>query len=89
MVLGSSADLWQALAPGAVVDYTTVFRAGRCLGCDGDDDGAFAAGEADVAAGGPTEVALPAAAAVVTFPRSPKPHEVLEKHQWIREHWRC
>jgi hypothetical protein len=89
MMLGTTADLWQQLAPGAVVDYTTVFRGGRCLGCDDDgDDGAFAAGEHDGTATA-TEVALPPAAVVVTFPRSPKPHEVLEKHQWIREHWRC
>lgn len=89
MMLGTTADVWQQLAPGAVVDYTTVFRGGRCLGCDDDgDDGAFAAGE-DNGTATATEVALPAAAAVVTFPRSPKPHEVLEKHQWIREHWRC
>ena len=86
MMLGTTADLWQQLAPGAVVDYTTVFRAGRCLGCE-DDDGAFAAG--DDATATATEVALPADAVVVTFPRSPKPHEVLEKHQWVREHWRC
>eukprot|EP00435_Cladocopium_sp_Y103_P012485 s3282_g3.t1 len=68
MMLGTTADLWQQLAPGAVVDYTTVFRGGRCLGCD-DDDGAFAAGDED---GGATaeEVALPVMAAVVTFPRS-------------------
>ena len=25
------ADLWQNVAPGQILDYTTTFRAGRCL----------------------------------------------------------
>jgi hypothetical protein len=31
--------------------------------------------------------AIPAGAAVITFPRNPKPHEVIEKHAWVRQHW--
>jgi len=30
---------------------------------------------------------MPAGAAIVTFPRSPKPHEVVDRHPWVREHW--
>ena len=81
------ADLWQNVAPGQILDYTTTFRAGRCLGCDESSDdmaGAFAAGEAEAAS--PMSVELPSCA-LVTFPRSPKPHEVLEEHKWIQEHW--
>ena len=81
------ADLWQKVAPGQILDYTTTFRAGRCLGCDESSDdmaGAFAAGEAEAAS--PMSVELPSCA-LVTFPRSPKPHEVLEEHKWIQEHW--
>ncbi|CAK9024886.1 unnamed protein product [Durusdinium trenchii] len=81
------ADVWQQIAPGKVVDYTTVFRAGVCLGAD-DDDGAFAAGAADDAAATTAAPAEPPeGCAIVTFPRSPKPHEVLEEHRWIRTHW--
>ena len=84
-----NADMWQNFAPGQILDYTTTFRAGRCLGCDessDDTDGAFAAGEAEAAS--PVAVELPKGCALVTFPRSPKPHEVLEEHKWIQEHWR-
>jgi len=91
----AGADLWQALLPGRVVDYTTVFRGGRCMGSAAEEaslqeslaDGSFAtevAGEADArgALGEP-----PPDASVVTFPRYPKPHEVLELHPWVRRHW--
>eukprot|EP00913_Durusdinium_trenchii_P002764 g2556.t1 len=63
------ADVWQQIAPGKVVDYTTVFRAGVCLGAD-DDDGAFAAGAADDAAATTAAPAEPPeGCAIVTFPR--------------------
>lgn len=55
--------------PLQVVDYTTVFRAGVCLGAD-DDDGAFAAGAADDAAATTAAPAEPPeGCAIVTFPR--------------------
>ena len=73
------ADLWQNVAPGQILDYTTTFRAGRCLDCDESSDdmaGAFAAGKAEAAL--PMSIELPNYA-LVTFPRSPKPHEIFEK----------
>lgn len=48
-------------------------------------DGSFAAGSA--ADPGQAEEQLPPGAALVTFPRSPKPHDVLEQHRWVRQHW--
>ncbi|CAJ1388214.1 unnamed protein product [Effrenium voratum] len=80
------ADLWQKLLPGKVVDYTAAFRGGVCIG--GDDDGAFAPGLED----GASKVSAsepPAGCAIVTFPRSPKPHEVVELHGWVQRHWSC
>ena len=29
----------------------------------------------------------PAGAAVVCFPRSPKPHEVVDSVPWVKRHW--
>ena len=26
--------------------------------------------------------------AIVTFPRNPKPHEVVEKKDWVKRHWK-
>ena len=92
------ADRWQQLLPGKVLDYTAFFRNGVCLGCEADD-GSFAAG----GSGGPAEgqeaveavevhqvvdpVDPPETCAIVTFPRSPKPHEVVDLHSWVRTHW--
>eukprot|EP00928_Gymnodinium_smaydae_P038782 TRINITY_DN26661_c0_g1_i1.p1 TRINITY_DN26661_c0_g1~~TRINITY_DN26661_c0_g1_i1.p1 ORF type:complete len:511 (+),score=107.86 TRINITY_DN26661_c0_g1_i1:91-1623(+) len=97
------ADLWQKIAPGRVIDYTTAFRGGTCIGMAEEElvaNGAFAAPTevekdvkaCDVKTGGggdepSSEEDPPAGAAVVTFPRSPKPHEVLEQHEWVRRHW--
>merc|ERR1712060_1001871 len=48
------ADIWQKLSPGHVIDYTTVFRGGVCLGSAQDEAemedasaGAFAAPAAE------------------------------------------
>jgi hypothetical protein len=30
---------------------------------------------------------IPEGAAIVTFPRNPKPHEVVDQHAWVRYHW--
>ena len=89
------ADLWQRLLPGAVIDYTTTFRAGVCLGSAEDElefanSRAFASEDGDVKGdqGQSSEDWLPPpSAAIVTFPRNPKPHEVLDKHAWLQEHW--
>lgn len=31
---------------------------------------------------------LPEECAIVAFPRSPKPHEVVDRHPWVTEHWK-
>jgi len=30
---------------------------------------------------------LPEGCSIVAFPRSPKPHEIEEKYEWVREFW--
>jgi len=37
--------------------------------------------------GAPSPLEPPPGSAVVTFPRFPKPHEVLAQHAWVRRHW--
>ncbi|CAK0865317.1 unnamed protein product [Prorocentrum cordatum] len=92
------ADLWQLLQPGCVVDYTAVFRGGVCLGSGEDEEVESqppARGEGEQEEGAESAVAAPhcapreppQSAAVVTFPRNPKPHDVAERHDWVRLHW--
>lgn len=98
----ANAGLWQDLVPGCIVDYTAAFRGGVCLGTAQEEDelwgtGSFApaaeapiaeAPTADAHAPAPVrDVPPPEGVSLVTFPRSPKPHEVLERHAWVRLHW--
>eukprot|EP00929_Paragymnodinium_shiwhaense_P079546 TRINITY_DN41455_c0_g1_i2.p1 TRINITY_DN41455_c0_g1~~TRINITY_DN41455_c0_g1_i2.p1 ORF type:complete len:566 (+),score=174.34 TRINITY_DN41455_c0_g1_i2:111-1808(+) len=97
----ADADLWQSILPGHVVDYTACFRGGVCLGSASEEAaaaseeaafGAFAdAQQEDVAdREAPSKAAraeVPEGAAIITFPRNPKPHEVVERHVWVRRHW--
>lgn len=93
-------DLWHQVAPGSIVDYTTMFRGGICIGSEVEalDEASLHSGSF-VAAGrenpskdagqDPDQSAQlepPPEVAIVTFPRSPKPHEVLD-HPWVRRHW--
>ncbi|CAE7488727.1 unnamed protein product [Symbiodinium microadriaticum] len=80
------ADRWQNLLPGKILDYTTVFRDGVCLGCE-TDDSSFAVGSTSEEKEVLNMDDPPAGCAIVTFPRSPKPHEVVELHDWVRRHW--
>merc|ERR1712176_1155012 len=103
------ADLWQELAPGLIIDYTTAFRGGVCLGSNQEEEALLAknfgpsssgsfvepeeAPEWKATEGTEQQTAQrslspqepPTGAAVVTSPRSPKPHEVLQ-HPWVRFH---
>lgn len=96
------AGLWQQLAPGLVIDYTAAFRGGVCIGSSEAEEsleeeramgGAFVEGGSQAAAQEPDGTSrggmedIPAGAAVITFPRSPKPHEVVDRHAWVRQHW--
>jgi len=74
----TGAHVFQDIVPRAVVDYTTVFRGGVVWSAEEGD------GDARVVQG-LTEP--PEGAVVVTFPRHPKPHDVLHLHQWVRQHW--
>lgn len=82
------ADLWQDVAPGRIVDFTTAFRGGVCIGSGQEEaaphDGlcSFVEPKSEAAKDVP-----PLGTAVVTFPRSPKPHEVLDQYAWVRRHW--
>jgi len=80
------ADRWQSLLPGKILDYTTVFRDGVCLGCETDDN-SFAVGSTSEEKEVLNMDDPPAGCAIVTFPRSPKPHEVVELHDWVLKHW--
>lgn len=89
------ADLWQDLAPGRVVDFTVAFLGGVCLGSAEEETngaGAFVEPDGEAEASSPAIASElppepPAGTAIVTFPRFPKPHEVLEQHRWARRHW--
>mmetsp|Transcript_53773 Transcript_53773/g.114791 ORF Transcript_53773/g.114791 Transcript_53773/m.114791 type:complete len:497 (+) Transcript_53773:190-1680(+) len=101
-------DFWQDILPGAIVDYTTTFRNGICLGANKKvEPKALEPGcQQDIVGDFPQESAFalvkdvneeeamknspsvpPPNACIVTFPRTPKPHEVLSKHHWIRHYW--
>lgn len=90
------AGLWQDLAPGSIIDYTASFRGGVCIGsaeepsiggCFAVQDEATVDNSTAAGAPRPEEQEPPEGTALVTFPRSPKPHEVLEQHPWVRRHW--
>lgn len=88
----ANAGLWQELAPGCIVDYTAAFRGGVCLGTAQEEDELWGTGSFAPAADAPApahaeDTPPPEGASLVTFPRSPKPHEVLERHAWVRLHW--
>lgn len=93
----ANARLWQDLAPGCIVDYTSAFRGGVCLGTAHEEDELWSTGSfvpaaavpsADLPSAAPVrDVLLPGGVSLVTFPRFPKPHEVLERHAWVRQHW--
>eukprot|EP00927_Polykrikos_kofoidii_P059684 TRINITY_DN54827_c0_g1_i1.p1 TRINITY_DN54827_c0_g1~~TRINITY_DN54827_c0_g1_i1.p1 ORF type:complete len:653 (+),score=140.23 TRINITY_DN54827_c0_g1_i1:228-2186(+) len=97
----ADADTWQLIAPGRIVDYTTAFLGGVCIGSAPEGKaslGAFAdehdnvdpttAAVAKLATETDAKLEPPAGAAIVTFPRNPKPHEVLQAHSWVRQHWK-
>eukprot|EP00971_Amphidinium_carterae_P010266 202841-Amphidinium_carterae.1 len=76
------ADLWQRIAPGAVLDYTTVFRGGVCLGGTVVEEEIASTAFRDATdnfsqdvEAAPEGEELLSTAALVTFPRYPKPHE--------------
>lgn len=114
------ADVWQSLAPGRVVDYTTAFLGGVCLGepaqdIVADQEGTFRVPENSAntevsrvdalkTAGETTcisrskgefgqttanEGSRAIAPSIVTFPRSPKPHEIEASQPWLYRNWIC
>merc|ERR1712129_158262 len=94
------ADVWQTVAPGCIVDFTTCFYGGTCIGVQEEDALTSCSSSFVAPAGELVEVGQqieqriqqkeqlpPSGSIIVNFPRSPKPHEVINHHAWIRRHW--
>jgi len=103
MMVAHAHLLNQLPLPHRIVDFCQTFRTGaprpRCVFMTGEStaDGGPCednSGAGEGVADGESEggaVCLPADVCLVTFPRSPKPHEVAEiresRHDWVRQHW--